>query len=237
AAVVLLETVHEEDLLPERGVLEVDDHLHPLCRTDLEALHRDGVLQELDVGADRDEGLIVAQEELVEARVRAVQEPEAILPPRHPQERLDGAVQRELVAEEAVVVEGVEDEEAVLVELLVLDDDRDVELPRLLAVRQARHPAREPERARVRVELPRDRVDRVEVEEEPREPSVDFRSGDVDGVVVVPERRVLVLLEAVVRLVRVEEVSGLPGAEGIERVPVVLLELEAAVTMNDGGGL
>ena len=195
------------------------------------------MLEEGIVGGDRHERLPVAQEELVETGVRAVQEPEPILPPRHSKERLDGAVQDELVAEEAVVVEGVEDEEAVLVEQLVLDDDGDVELPKLLAAREAHRPPRQPERARIRVQLSRDGVDLVEAQVEAGEPAVDVRPGDVDRVVVVPQRRLLVLLEAVRGLVRVEVVSRLPGAEGIDRVPVVLLGLEPAVAVNGGDGL
>ena len=189
------------------------------------------------IGGDRDKGLAVAQEELVVPRIGAVQAAEAILPPCHLQERLDDPVDEELVAEEAVVVEGVEGEEAVLVESLVLEDQRDVELPELVAARERHHPAGESKCSRARVQLTRDRVDPVEVEEETGEAAIDVHSGDVDRVVVVPERRVLVLLLQVVRLVRVEVVSRLSRAERIERIAVVLRELEAAVTMDGGDGL
>jgi len=173
APVVLLETVHQEDLVLERAVGEVDDHLHPLRRRDAEALHRHRVLEQAAVGGDGDERLPVAERELEEARVRAVQEPEAILAPRHLEERLDDAVHDELVAEETVVVEGVVDQEAVPVELPVLDDESDVELP----ARQAQ--------GRRGIQLVPG-VEEVGVEEEPGEPAVDVRAGDVDGVVVVP---------------------------------------------------
>ena len=135
------------------------------------------------------------------------------------------------------MVEGVEGEEAVLVESLVLEDQRDVELPELVAARERHHPAGESKCSRARVQLTRDRVDPVEVEEEAGEAAIDVHSGDVDRVVVVPERRVLVLLLQVVRLVRVEVVSRLSRAERIERIAVVLRELEAAVTMDGGDGL
>src|SRR5438309_8908221 len=149
-----------------RAVGEVDDHLHPLRRRDAEALHRHRAREQAAVGGDRDERLPVAERELEEARVRAVQEPEAILAPRHLEERLDDAVHDELVAEEPVVVEGVVDEEAVPVELPVLDDEPDVELP-----------ARQPQGRRGVQLVPG--VEEVGVEEEPGEPAVDVRAGDV----------------------------------------------------------
>src|SRR5207245_6880341 len=100
AAVGLLEAIHEEDLLPERGVREVDDHLHPLGWRDADALDGHGVLGEVTIRADRDEGLPVAQEELVDASIRTVEETEAILAPGDPEERMDDNVDEELVTEE-----------------------------------------------------------------------------------------------------------------------------------------
>src|SRR5262249_19106699 len=110
AAIGLLQAVHQVDLVPG-GVLEVDDHFHPLCRRNGEAWYWHGMLEERTVRADRVKGLPIAQEELVHARVRAVQESEAILAPRHPEERLDLAIHQECIAEEAIVVETVVDEE------------------------------------------------------------------------------------------------------------------------------
>src|SRR5439155_14328171 len=137
AAIGLLETVHQKDLVLERASREVDDHLHPLRRTDADALHLHGMLQEVAVGGDRDKGLPVAQEELVEAGARAVQQAETVFPPRNPQERLNDAVDEKLVAQEPVVVEAVVDEKAVGVERPVLEDDGNVELSEHLAARKA----------------------------------------------------------------------------------------------------
>src|SRR5262249_57986252 len=95
---------------------EVDDHLHPLGRREAEVLDGHGALEEKTVRADGDEGLVVAQEELVDAGARAIQDPEPVLAPLYLEERLDLAVHQELVAEEPVVVEVVVDEKAVLVE-------------------------------------------------------------------------------------------------------------------------
>src|SRR5581483_10630970 len=71
----------------------------------------------------------VGEEHLPEAGGPAPEEPEAILPRLHPQPRLDRPVHQELIAEEAIVVEHVEDERAVRREHLVLEDEGDVKVP------------------------------------------------------------------------------------------------------------
>src|SRR5262249_9101831 len=133
AAVVLLEPVDQEDLVADPVPAEIDHDLDTFRRRNTEAPRFCRAWQQVAGGADLDEVLPRAQEELIEACVRAIQEPEAILAPRHLQEGLDFAVDEELVAQEAVVVEVVEDEEALAVEEPVLHDHRDVEL----AARQA----------------------------------------------------------------------------------------------------
>src|SRR5262249_25555282 len=125
----LLQPVHEEDLVFERGAAEVDDHLHPFRRSDAEALHQKRVFQEVRVGCDGGEGLSIAQGQGVDARVRPVQYSETLLSARPLEKGLDEAVHEEFVAYKAVVVEAVEDEEAVLIELAVLEDEADVKLP------------------------------------------------------------------------------------------------------------
>jgi hypothetical protein len=150
---------------------------------------------------------------VVDAGVRAIQDPEPVLAALNAQDRLDLAVDEELVPEEAVVVEGVVGEEAVAVEEPVLEDQPDVEVA-----------ARQPERRR-RVRLVTG-VERVEVEGEAGEAAVDVLRGDVDGVVVVPVRRVLVLQAVVRRPVREVVVARLPEAEGVQGVAVVLRVLE-----------
>ena len=89
------------------------------------------------------------------------------------QHRLDLAVHRELVAQDAVQVEEIEEEQtSPPIEALVGEHHRDVELGE----------AREMEAGRfvAGVEL-------VEEQVEPRQPLVDVLRGEVDAVVVIPE--------------------------------------------------
>src|SRR5262249_17536355 len=158
-----------------------------------------GMLEEVTVRSDRDEGGIAggAQEQLIDACVRAVQKAEAILASLHVEERLDLTVHQELVTKEPVVIEGVVDEPAGRIESLVLDDETNIE-----------RPARQPQRRGARVILVQG-IEAILVEIEAGEAPVHVRAGDVDGVVVVPVRRVLVLEEARVRPVWIIEVSRL----------------------------
>src|SRR5262249_5129864 len=153
---------------------------------------------------------------LVEAGVAAVQEAEAVLPPGDLEERLDDAVHQELVAEEAVVLEGVEDQLAVPIERPVLEDERDVELA-----------AREPQGDRIGIRLIT-RVDVVEHQEEAGEALVDVRPGEIDEMVVVPERRLVLSWVTARADVRPAEVPRGSGREEIQREAVVLGRLKAA---------
>src|SRR6185295_9720868 len=113
---------------------------------------------------ERDPGAAVVhvgQEELVETRRTRVQDAEAITALLDLEERLDLAVDEELVADEPVEIEGVETEQtARAVVELVAQRERHVEL------REARQV--ETRQLVARVEL-------VEREEEPGQPLVDVR--------------------------------------------------------------
>src|SRR5262249_2244801 len=114
ATVRLLQAVHQEHFVGSER--EVDDDLDAFRPGEPEVLNLTRTVEEKTVRADGDEGLVVAQEELVDAGARAIQDPEPVLAPLYLEERLDLAVHQELVAEEPVVVEVVVDEKAVLVE-------------------------------------------------------------------------------------------------------------------------
>src|SRR5438445_6119401 len=161
---------------------------------------------------------------LADAGARTGQKTKSVLAALHIQERLDLAAHHELVAEKTVVGEMVVDEKAVAVEQPVLDNEADVEI----AARQTQR------RRRVRL-VPG--VEGVEGNVEPGEPPIDVLRRDIDGVVVVPHRRVLVLQEAALRSVRIEIVSRLAEAERVQRVAVVLGVLEALMPINGGDGL
>src|SRR5439155_1873648 len=151
-------------------LLEVDDEVDALGHTGLDAApgrrgHPDRLRQEVAVVGDDPEGgrlarvVGIGEEQLVEARRPAVQDPEAIAALLHLEERLQDAVDQELVANQAVETEQVEaDLPGPGVDQLVGQEERDIEL----------REAREPE-AGVLVA----RVEIVEDEVEAREALVD----------------------------------------------------------------
>jgi len=68
------------------------------------------------------ERLARAEEKLIKPRRSNVQEAEAILTPSNLEERLDHAVYRELVADEAFEIEGIEEQLPIPGESLVRED-------------------------------------------------------------------------------------------------------------------
>src|SRR5262249_46879759 len=69
------------------------------------------------------------------------------------------------------------------------------------------------------------------------ESPIHIRAGDVNRMVVVPVRRVLVLQQAAIWSVRVEIVSELPDVEEVERMAIVLGCLKSTVSMDRGDRL
>src|SRR5438552_8043293 len=177
--VILLQAVLEvERLAGEWG--EVDDHVGALGHAEPDALDSDRLGQEVAVAGDLPEQVVgaqvrqIGQEELVEPRWSGVQPAEPVPARADVQHRLDLAVDRELVAQDAVQVEQVEKQEACpRIEALVGKYHGDVE----------RGEARQME-AGVLVAG----VELVEEEVEPGQPFVDVLRGEVHAVVVVPER-------------------------------------------------
>ena len=161
--------------------------------------------QQAAVGADLDDRVTRAQLEHVVARVRRVEETEAVLPPRDPQEGLRPAVHEDRVAGDGVVAVP-EQQRAVRAEVAVLDHQRDV-------VRAARE-----------VEVALERVvDQVEA----REPHVDVARRRVVRVVVVPERGGKLV-------VRVRVVLASPGPDQVGGVAVASRGDMSAVVVDGG---
>ncbi len=125
----------------------------------------------------------VGQEELVEPGGAGVQQAEAVATTLDVHERLELAVDEELVADEAVQPERVEAELAVRGEQLVGEDQREIEL-RVTSTRGIIREAGEPESGRLVAG-----VEGVEQELHPGEALVDVLGRVVDPVVVVPRRR------------------------------------------------
>src|SRR5262249_22573416 len=134
AAIGLLQPVLDVQLAYaiEDRIREIDHDFDPLRDPELEALDRTERREEQPpfsgnlrhrVGATA----LGGEEELVDARVRRVQKPEAVLAAIDVLERLDRTVDQEPVADEAVVIERIEPERSVTVEPLVLEDERNVE--------------------------------------------------------------------------------------------------------------
>src|SRR5439155_24739470 len=102
---------------PARERLEVDDHVGALGHAEANALDLNRIRQQIAVSRDLPEQVVSAQviqvseEHLVEARRPGVQPAEAIPPRAHVEHRLNLAVHGELVAEDAIQVEQVEEEE------------------------------------------------------------------------------------------------------------------------------
>src|SRR5262245_45865407 len=112
--------------------------------------------------------------ELVEARWSGVEHPEAIASRRHGEPRLNVAVDEKLVAEDAVEIEQVEENLAAdRIDHFVGEQQRDVERRK---ARQAK-----PRRFIASVEL-------VEQQVEAGQALVDVLRGEVDTMIVIPER-------------------------------------------------
>jgi hypothetical protein len=212
AAVDLLEAVLEADARRVAEALgdlgEVDDDLDAFRDREPVARHLDRARQQVAVVGDHPERdalaevVRVREEELVEARRACVEQAEAVPALGHLEERLDLAVRQERVADQAVVLEGVErDEPGRRVDQLVREDERDVEL-------------REPRQMEAGGLVAR--VEVVEQDRRPDEALVRVLGGVVDPVVVVPEEPER-LLHVAIRRVR-----GVPSGE-LQVVEVVVV--------------
>ena len=159
---------------------EVDDHVGALGHAEADALDLDRLWQQIAAGRDLPEEVVsaqvvqIGQEELVEPRRPGVQPAKAVAARADVQHRLDLAVHRELVPQDAVQVEEIEEEETgPPIEALVGEHHGDV-------VRREGGQA-EARRLGAGVEL-------VEEQVEAGEALVDVLGGEVHAVVVVPER-------------------------------------------------
>jgi hypothetical protein len=185
--------VAQHDLGPRLEVAEVDDHVETLGRChDLDGVERDGPAHQTEVRPDEGERdhvvrvVQILQPQAVLPRLGAVQQPEAVLALLDVQEGPDLAVD-----DDAVPLEGILDgrgieERAVGIELAVLDDDRDLEL----AARQAEGG-----------------LEVVAQQVEAGHARVDVETGDPECVVVVPERRRVLVVGILVDV-------GLPRQDG-----------------------
>src|SRR5437867_8894926 len=220
------------------GAAEVDDHVEALGDADREIGQPDGRRQESPVGADLDErgprapvrrpvGVRLVEREVVEARVRRVQDAEAILPRLDLEERPHPAVDQHRVAEElrdphgrhaririAAVVLGRVPEGAVGVEEPILDGQRDLERP-VGKIEAA--------------------LDAVAKQVDPLEPGVVVEARRPERVVVVPELRGRLIVRIVIGPL-LEERPGLREAVREPRlgIAVALREHLVPVQMDDG---
>src|SRR5262249_3538071 len=115
---------------------EVNDDLHALRGTDADALHLDGMGDQVAVGATQEERIgrprssssdVSRQEELVEAGWAGVQQTEPVTTGRNLEEGLDHAIDQELVAQDAIQIEQVEHQlSRVRIEDLVIEHQRDI---------------------------------------------------------------------------------------------------------------
>jgi hypothetical protein len=127
--------------------------------------------------ADLREGLAAREREVVPAPVRAVVDPEAVLASPDREDRLDGAVDEEAVAEHALVLLRIQ-QGVVGVEQAVLQEQRDVDDAVAVVLHRVAAGA-----GQVQVVLGRG-VDEVGA----GEPLVDVEPREIHEVVVVPER-------------------------------------------------
>ena len=194
ATVVLPQPVLEHDLRALGNVAEIHDDLDPLGRRDHHAAAREREFEEPALGADLRERLAVGQEQFVETRIGAIEDPEAILPALDAQERLHRAVHQERVAEEAVVLVRVVEQRTVAIEHAILNDQPHV-------VRRARQ--LQPVRAGTGL-IARIVVGIADVE--PGQPAIDILRGEIHEMVVIPERA-LRLARILAREVRPREVA------------------------------
>ena len=215
--VVLRALVLERDLLAGLVLREVDDDLVALGHADLHV--RAGLRRrhQAAVRADHGERLAGVERQVVRARDRRVEDAEAVLARLDVHPRPRHAVDEDDVAVDPVLVVVVDDEVAVLLEHRVLEDQRLV----VVTVRD------------------RQGALGVRVQDVLRgEAHVGVVRGDVDAVVVVPERagvldvRVLVVLERarrrdVARVAVVLRQRARPVEVG--RGPDVVAELRMAV--------
>jgi hypothetical protein len=112
-AVRLVQTVFDVDGLA-RILLEIDDYVRTLSDSQRHRRNLDRLRQQVAVIGDLPERLRrrragqVGQVELQEARWAGVDPTETIAPRAHVQHRLDHAIHQELVAQDAIGVEGIE---------------------------------------------------------------------------------------------------------------------------------
>ena len=217
----------------ERGVVlpgEVDDQIGALAGRDQQRRHRHGRAQQPALGPDlrerqRPAAVLVGELEVVEPRLGAVDDPEPIAARLDVHERPDLRVHDRDVAEELrhplrVVVGhalGRVEHAPVRVERLVLQHERDL-------VR----PGGQPERivALTRVLVVADEV-------EPCEPRVDVRAGVAERVVVIPDHAGALLVVVGERVGDVVRALLATVREPLQRRPVELRMILAAVQVRD----
>src|SRR5712691_6859037 len=134
ASAGLLQAILEEKLISDLVVGEVDDHIHTIRDPQLDALNGERRGQQVSVVGNQGKQfaglarLALAQEELVEARRPSVQETEAVLASSDLEERLDHAIHREFVAQDAIKIEGIEEHLTIRSERFIRESQGNVEV-------------------------------------------------------------------------------------------------------------
>ncbi|MCY1298944.1 hypothetical protein D9M70_484550 [compost metagenome] len=204
------QAVHQVQLRADHVAGEVDDNVgalgHP--KTNL-GLVQQWCWQQVAVVADVGELLLhVArrhQVKLIEAAGTAIEQAESVPSCSDPQDRLDVAVDTDLVAQHPFGADLVPEQNPVRIEALVVEHQRVV-----VGV------AGQAQRTGTRVMLIA-RVDVIEEQEEPRQAAIHVRRREVEGVVVVEQRAQ--------RLTRVADTVLELVEAGVDIAIVVILEL------------